>query len=57
MPPLTGPDAYQRTTVALVLEIDRDVAVCLRREAARRDTTLDYLVRSVLGRVDGFSQV
>lgn len=48
MPPLTGPEAYQRNTVALELELDRGVAVCLRREAARRDTTLDYLVHHLL---------
>jgi hypothetical protein len=33
------------------LELDHAVAVRLRREAARRETTLDYLLRSLLGTI------
>jgi hypothetical protein len=48
-PPEHGP--HERQTVKVALELDHAVAVRLRREAARRETTLDYLVRSLLGTI------
>jgi hypothetical protein len=51
MPARTGPEAYARNTVAIELVLDRDVAACLRRAAAQRDTTLDYLLCSLLNRL------
>jgi predicted subunit of tRNA(5-methylaminomethyl-2-thiouridylate) methyltransferase len=38
---------HQTIEITLAL-VEHAVAVVLRREAARRETTLDYLVRSVL---------
>ena len=46
--PQLGLGAYERPTISIALEIDRAVAVRLRHEAARRETTLDYLVRHLL---------
>jgi hypothetical protein len=42
---------HERQTVKVALELDHGVAACLRREAARRDTTLDYLLRNLLGTI------
>ena len=46
MPPLLGPDAYQRP--ATVVEIAHDVVLVLRHEAARRGLSVPGLVREIL---------
>ena len=49
--PALSPEArgarLKHQTVMVALELPHDVAMRLRREAARRETTLDYLLLSV----------
>jgi hypothetical protein len=47
--PTLATEKHQRIKVAL--ELEHAVAASLRREAAKRETTFDFLVRSLLDRI------